>query len=171
MLKSIDVKKIRENPFVLLDDEWALVAAGNKDRYNMMTVSWGGLGVLWNYNVATIYIRPSRYTRSFIDQEKMFSLSFFGSNKEIHKICGFRSGREIDKTAATGLTPVFEDGAVYFREAELVLICRKIYETTLDNTRFFDSSIEEFYKDIPGDYHKIYIGEIVKAYRDEGRKK
>lgn len=170
MLKKINVKKLNENPFVLLDQEWALIAAGNKEGHNMMTASWGGLGVLWNYNVATVYIRPSRYTVEFVEREQYFSLCFFGKNKAMHKICGSRSGRDIDKTAATGLTPVFEDGTVYFEEAELVLICRKLYQTQLDNKKFLDPSIEGFYNEIPNDYHKIFIGEIVKAYIDERRR-
>ncbi|MDY4910454.1 MAG: hypothetical protein SO115_01040, partial [Sodaliphilus sp.] len=38
--------------------------------------SWGGIGCLWGHNdpVATIYLRPSRYTKEFVDKEDHFTL-------------------------------------------------------------------------------------------------
>ena len=44
------------NPFTKIGKEWALISAGNKLKFNTMTVSWGGLGVLWNKNVAYIFL-------------------------------------------------------------------------------------------------------------------
>lgn len=35
------------NPFTKISKEWMLVAAGNQEKTNAMTASWGGLGVLW----------------------------------------------------------------------------------------------------------------------------
>lgn len=170
MFKEIDAKELMDNPFTLIGNEWMLISAGNVESHNMMTASWGGLGVLWNRNVATVYIRPSRYTANFVDREACFALSFFGKNKKIHGICGSKSGRDIDKTKAAGLTPLYTDGTVYFEEAELVLVCRKLYESKLDNTKFFDPSVEEFYKEIPGDYHRVFIGEIIKTLVKKDRK-
>ena len=43
-----------------------------------MTASWGGLGVLWRKPVATIYVRPQRYTYTFLEENPYFTLSFFG---------------------------------------------------------------------------------------------
>ena len=65
MLKEVSYKDLKFNPFRLIGDEWMLVTAGNeKDGCNTMTASWGGIGCLWGHNdpVATIYLRPSRYT-------------------------------------------------------------------------------------------------------------
>lgn len=47
MLKKINPKELNANPFTLLDNDWALLMAGDKDSFNSMTVSWGGVGVLW----------------------------------------------------------------------------------------------------------------------------
>lgn len=163
MYKEIDATKLIDNPFELIGNEWMLISAGNAASHNMMTASWGGLGVLWNSNVATVYIRLSRYTLGFVEAESHFALSFFGKNKKIHGICGSKSGRDIDKTKATGLTPIYADNTVYFEEAELVLICRKLYQGKLDNAKFCDPALEGFYKEIPGDYHKVFIGEIIKT--------
>lgn len=163
MFKETDIKELKDNPFKLIGDEWMLISAGNSQKHNFMTASWGGLGILWSRNVATVYIRPSRYTLGFVQNEPFFALSFFGRNKKVHKVGGTMSGRDIDKTEAAGLTPVYADGTVYFEEAELVLICRKFYDTELDNRKFLDPSLEDYYKEIPGDYHKVFIGEIVKT--------
>ncbi len=66
MLKKIDPKELNANPFTLLDNDWALLMAGDKDSFNSMTVSWGGVGVLWRKNVTTVYVRQSRYTKEFM---------------------------------------------------------------------------------------------------------
>lgn len=41
-----------------------------------MTVSWGGVGVLWGKNVVFIFIRDSRYTKEFLDNGDLFSFVF-----------------------------------------------------------------------------------------------
>ena len=62
MLHAIDPKALTDNVFSLLDDKWALITAGTTNHCNTMTASWGGLGFLWNRNVAFVLIRPERYT-------------------------------------------------------------------------------------------------------------
>ena len=66
---EIDVKNPELNPFTKIGKEWMLITAGNEDNFNTMTASWGGLGVLWNKNVAFTFIRPSRYTHEFTEKE------------------------------------------------------------------------------------------------------
>ena len=66
MFQELDPKALQGNVFSLFDDRWTLITAGTQDRCNTMTASWGGLGVLWNKNVATIYVRPQRYTFEFL---------------------------------------------------------------------------------------------------------
>ncbi len=164
MLKEIDIEKINTNPFELIGKEWMLIAAGNQSKHNMMTASWGTLGVLWNKNIATVFIRPSRYTLGFVENNDYFSLNF-PIDRKVHSICGNKSGREIDKTKACNLTPVFSDNTVYFQESRLVIICKKIYFSTLDNSNFLNPDIEKNYP--KKDYHKIFIGEIIKAYKNK----
>ena len=43
-MKQIDIKQINDNVFETIGKEWILVAAGNKDKFNMMTASWAGCG-------------------------------------------------------------------------------------------------------------------------------
>lgn len=93
------------NPFTKLSKEWALVTAGDKEKSNTMTVSWGGTGVLWGKNVVFIFIRESRYTKDFIDNGEFFSLSFLSEKyRDALKYCGAHSGRGEDKWSKAGLT-------------------------------------------------------------------
>ncbi len=148
--------------FTRIGKQWMLVGAGNAQSHNMMTASWGGLGVLWNKPVSTVYIRPSRYTMEFVEREKYYALCFFGEEyREALTFCGRHSGRDGDKCAQTGMTPCFDEAAPYFEQAELVLICRKLYAQDMDPALFLDDAIENNYHG--SDYHRVYIGEIVKV--------
>ena len=64
----MDVKNFKVAPFYMLDQEWALLTAGMKDKFNTMTISWGGFGTLWNKPVVTVYVKPIRYTYQFTSQ-------------------------------------------------------------------------------------------------------
>ena len=166
MFEKIDPKTLKENVFSLIGDQWMLITAGTPEHCNTMTASWGGLGVLWGKNVATIYIRPQRYTYEFVERSDFFTLAFFG--REYHKalaLCGAKSGREVDKAKACGFTVAAGEGkAPYFEQAELVLVCRKLYWQDMDPAHFLDPGIDgKWYPD--QDYHRIYIGEIVECLK------
>ena len=162
-MKEINIRDIRKSAVELISDGWGLVTAGNEEKFNTMTVSWGGLGEIWGKDAVFIFIRPQRYTYEFLEREEFFTLSFYGEEfRDALKICGSKSGRDIDKSAATGLTPVFTDSSVTFEQAEYTLVCRKMASQFIDPKGFGDSEIEKNYPS--GDYHKVYIGEIVKVY-------
>ena len=105
-------------------------------------------------------IRPQRYTMELVDKNDYFTLSFYGDNKAIHKVCGSKSGRDTDKTAETGLAPVFDGGAVYFNEARLVIICKKLYVQQMKEECFTDKEPLRWYDN---DLHNIVIGKIEKV--------
>ena len=93
-MKPIAIKDLSENFFEVIGKEWMLVTAGNKDHFNTMTASWGGIGFLWNKPVVYIFIRPERYTFEFIEKSEYFTLSFLGEeNRAIHRQ-GKRDGTE-----------------------------------------------------------------------------
>ena len=73
-MRQLDPKTLTDNVFQLFDDRWTLITAGDRERCNTMTASWGGLGVLWNRPVATIYVRPQRYTYEFLEDKVDFTL-------------------------------------------------------------------------------------------------
>ena len=162
-MKEINIRDIKISAPELISDNWGLVTAGNKEKFNMMTVSWGALGEIWGKDAAFVFIRPQRYTYEFIEKEEVFTLSFYAPGyKNALRICGSKSGRDIDKAKECGLTPVFVDGGVAFEEAEYTLVCRKMASQFIDPAGFIDSSIENNYAQ--KDYHKMYIGEILKVY-------
>ena len=142
-----------------------LITAGDETAYNTMTASWGGLGVIWEKNVSTIVIRPSRHTLGFIEKEDYYTLSFFDKHyKKDLAYCGAYSGRDVDKAKETGLTPVFDAEAPYFAEASLVLICRKIYQQKIDPKGFLDPGIDAGSYPM-NDYHEAFVGEIVRVLK------
>ena len=155
------------NPYDKIGREWMLCTAGGEGKYNTMTCSWGHLGCLWNLPTAVCYVRPQRYTKEFIDREERYTLCFF--REEYKKALGYlgtKSGRDEDKVAATGLTPVFEEDYTYFAEAKLVLVCRKLYRGSLSADGFVDRSIiGEHYPN--ADFHDMYIGQIEKVLVSE----
>ncbi|MBQ2815733.1 MAG: flavin reductase [Clostridia bacterium] len=159
-MKEIKAKEIKDNIIKLIADEWMLVAAGDETGYNMMTASWGGMGEMWGKDVAVTVIRPQRYTYEFIEKNDLFTLSFYGDKKDIHAICGKKSGRDIDKTAAAGLTPVFINDTVTFDEARLTVVCKKLYTSDLKEDGFIDKECLKWYDN---DFHRMYVGEIVKV--------
>lgn len=162
--KSIKPEELSENPFQMIGAEWMLVTAGTLDSYNMMTASWGGLGVLWHKPVAICFARPQRYTREFLERESSFTLSFFGLGlRDQLALCGTQSGRDINKMAVDGLTPFATPaGSVAFREATVVLDCRKIYFGDILPEGFLSPDIAECYPD--KDYHRMYIGEVSECF-------
>lgn len=161
--KKIGVKEIQGNIFDLIGDRWMLITGGDKSGFNTMTASWGGAGVLWQKPVTFSFVRPQRYTRKFMDYGKYYTLSFFSEKyRDALFLCGSKSGLEIDKVKETNLTPRYTDtGAVYFEEAELVLVCKKMYFDDLEPENFLEPEIEKVYE--TKDYHRMYVGEIVEV--------
>ncbi len=169
MMKEINIRDLNENAVKLISDDWALLTAADRDKdsCNPMTVSWGGIGELWGKDTATVYVRESRYTKGLMDKEDHFSLCFFDKEyRPALSFCGSHSGRDCDKIKETGLTPVYDENAPYFKEAKIVLICRKEACLYLDENSFLDREImQKWYSD--HDMHYIYFSEIEKVLISE----
>ncbi len=165
MFRKIDITELRFNPFTKIGKEWTLITGGNMEKFNTMTASWGQLGVIWNKNVFTCYIRPNRYTYEFIEQGESFAVSFLGEEyRNALAFCGSHSGKDCDKMAETGLVPVEMDGCVGFEQADMILVCRKLYSYDLQEKGFLtnDGIQEQFFSSDP--YHRAYISEITGVY-------
>ena len=161
-MKEIDRSQLTLDPFALIGGDWFLLTAGTEARgYNTMTCSWGHFGPLWANDTAVVYVRPQRYTKEFMDREELYTLSFFDGRKKELGYLGSRSGRDEDKVAAVGLTPVFENGYTYFKEAKLVIVCKELYQAPLKEEYFLDKeTMEKNYPD--RDFHDLYVGKIEK---------
>ena len=150
--------------FSQFDKKWALLTAGELDNFNTMTVSWGGLGTIWNKSVATVYVRLSRYTHEFMDNNDYFTVSFYPDDKKkTLAILGSKSGRDMDKINGSGLTPVNAGKSVSFKEAEVSLVCRKLFCQRVELSNIPEAIVKTCYSS--GDPHDMYIGEVVDIIR------
>ena len=155
--------ELNENLFSLLDREWMLITARDTEtgKINTMTASWGGFGILWNKPVAFVFIRPQRYTFAFTEKTDGMTLSFFSEEyRDALKLCGRVSGRDCDKIAEAGLTPMLLGDRASFEQARMVMSCRKLYADALKAEAFLDPALLQNYKD--GDFHTVYVAEIEK---------
>lgn len=151
------------NPFTKIGKEWALVTAGTKEEVNTMTISWGGMGVLWGKNVVFVFIRDSRFTKELIDAGQFFSLSFLDEEyRQALSYCGSHSGRYEDKIAKSGLSVGAQHGIPYIDEGNLVLLCEKLSATKITKDSFLTADIaDKWYAD--EDMHTMYIAEIIEV--------
>ncbi|MDF2675947.1 MAG: hypothetical protein K0Q97_237 [Bacillota bacterium] len=160
--KEINPVDLNENTFKMIGKDFMLITAENEGKVNAMTASWGGLGVLWNMDVVFIFLRPQRYTKEFIDATDSFSLTFYDdSYKKTLGYLGSVSGRDEDKIYNSNLTIGFDGKTPYFKEAEKVIICKKLFAQDLKEESFLDKNIIN--KDYPNkDFHTLYVGKIEK---------
>lgn len=161
--KKIDPTDISGNLIRKIGFEWMLITAGNKEKFNTMTASWGGMGFLWNKPVVFIFIRPQRFTYQFTEVNSYFTIHFFEEKyRNILDFCGSQSGKDVDKIAHTGLK-VFEStkNNIYYEQSNLQMECRKLYFDDIDPVHFLDENIIRNYP--KNDFHRFYIGEIVEC--------
>ena len=162
MFYEISPYEIQDNVFKAIDKDWMLITAAKDGRPNSMTASWGSLGILWNKPIAICFVRPQRYTYEFCESADTLSLTFFDEQwRDALKLCGRKSGRDTDKYAQTGLTPVFDGETPYLEQARMALICKKLYVDDLKKANFLDPALHKNYP--IDDFHRVYICEITKV--------
>ncbi len=162
--REVAVKTVNLNPFQMIGGDWMLLAAEKAGKVNAMTASWGGMGTMWDKPVAFAVIRPQRYTKEFVDGSAVFSLNFLDPHqyRQQQNYMGTVSGRDEDKIAHCGFSVLHDSDAPYFGESRFVLVCRKLFAQPYDPSCFIDKTIEG--KCYPsGDFHTLYIAEVIKA--------
>lgn len=163
MFEKVALSELVINPFTAIGEDWMLVTAGDENKVNTMTASWGGLGVLWGQDVAFVFIRPQRYTKEFVDAKGCFSLSFFNGRKKEMGLLGSVSGRDRDKIAESGLTVTMLDGVPTFAEARQVLLLETLYTDEIKPELFKNGGLDEkWYAN--HDYHTVYVARVNAAY-------
>ncbi|MBQ9519935.1 MAG: flavin reductase [Acholeplasmatales bacterium] len=150
------------NFFKEINDNFAILTAGDKTiGYNAMTVSWGGVGVLWNKMVAFLFVRHSRYTYEFIEKSDSVTLSFLSDKYKKEKaLFGSKSGRDLDKFKETGLHAAYDpdyDG-YYISESSYVFKGKKIHSMDIEYDKLPEDIKKKCYPNM--DIHKMYIVEI-----------
>ena len=148
----------------------------NGDKFNAMVIGWGALGTVWGLPAFTVYVREGRYTRQQIEKTGEFTISvpLDGPDPAINKICGHRSGRDIDKAAEARLTlePPQATNTPGVKEYPLTLECRLLYAQKQDlraipepiRARMYPQDVDSSNPMANRDAHVAYIGQIVAAY-------
>lgn len=157
---EINPEEFKESPFKIIGKDWMLVASQDAGKINAMTASWGGFGVMWAKNVAYVVLRPQRYTKEMIDISGEFSLSFFDEKfKKQLGYFGTVSGRDEDKIQKSGMATAEQDNIPYFKDANIVILCKNLYSQAMKPECFIDK--EQDKKWYPEkDYHVMYIAEV-----------
>ena len=168
-MREINIRDIGISAPELISDRWGLVTCRSGEKFNSMTVSWGALGEIWGKDSVFVFIRSSRYTYGFMEKERLFTLSFYDEKYKgiLGKIFGASSGRDTDKTAASGFTPVFTDDTVTYEEAKYTLVCKTMASQEISEGGFIDPDIKKWYG--ADSAHKMYIAEILKVYENDAR--
>ena len=156
------------NPMTMFEENWFLVSAAEKGAANTLTAAWGGFGNVCNKKTVTVYIRPQRYTKKFIDASGRFTLTFFDfGDAEVRKALGYlgsHSGADDpDKIKNSGLTLTDIYGQPTYTEGKYVLLCRPFFRQQLKERNFLDTEVAD--ESFPSkDFSVMYIAEVESAY-------
>ena len=165
--KKFNVKEdFTENGFQWFHDA-ELLAAGDKEKSNAMTIGWGGIGTLWGRTALTVYVAEKRYTKEFLDKAEYFTVMAFDvKDSKVLNYMGYNSGRDGDKAQALGLhTDFTANGAPYYTEATMVIECKIMYAAPFDPQYFKSDAPKMMYANFPAGIHSMYIGEVVNAWK------
>jgi len=154
-----------------LNGEGLLLGSVSRDGYfNLMTIGWGFLGVIWRKPCFIVAVRPSRYTHRLIDDTGVFTVNVLPKGMEdIASYCGSISGKEHDKIAELKLKA--SKGVKI--DAPIIQVCPIVYECIVRYK--FQLERDKIPKDVllltypSDDLHTLYLGEIVYAHIDESR--
>ena len=160
----ISPEEFEKSPFRLIGKEWLLITAPDEEKAsgtNAMTASWGNMGILWNKPIATVFVRPQRYTYGLCESAERFSLSTLPDEcRNALKICGTKSGKDLDKLEECSLSCTEIDGVKVIEQSKVAMICKKLYADDLKKECFIDKDQLKHYP--TDDFHRFYILEIEK---------
>jgi flavin reductase (DIM6/NTAB) family NADH-FMN oxidoreductase RutF len=145
-----------------------LVSTGTDGKPNVMTIGWGMIGSIWARPVFLVMVRPSRHTYSRMEQVSDFTVNVLPRElAAAASLCGSASGREHDKFKEAQLTPMpsREVRSPIIKECVVHYECRTVHRVDMVPDALVQSIHEQFYKH--GDFHRIYLGEIVASSADE----
>ena len=147
-----------------------LVSTLPDGRSNAMIIGWGAVGVMWARPVFVVMVRPSRYTYGIIEAAHVFTVNVppdpatDSRLAEWVKVCGTRSGRDVDKFGAydTATSPARNVPSITVDACPLVYECRVVHHNDLIPANLLPEFDARSYPE--GDYHRYYYGEILGTY-------
>ncbi len=167
MLKEIDFLDGYSQLIDALRGRGAFLVTG-VEKPNAMTIGWASLGLIWSKPILSVLVRPSRHSFLLMNSHEEFVVSVPPSemNKQL-AVCGSRSGRDIDKfsecsfTAGAGIkvkVPHIEECPLHFE-------CKIVHKNNVEADRLSAAIASQYYPG--GDFHTIYYGEIIGAFKKE----
>lgn len=145
--------------------ELGIFTAGTPEHFNGCTVMYGAEGMIWSKPAYFAFIKPERYTWGFVRESDYFTVSYFPKELAgIHKVYGYKSGRDTDKPREAGITPEALDHGIGYAEASEIYVCKIIYVDQM-RRELEPADVVAKYNDpndmIYGESHNMIIGEIV----------
>jgi len=144
-----------------------LCSIGSDGKPNVMAIGWMTGGIVWGKPILCVFVRPSRYTYSRLEEVGEFTVNVLPPEfKEAVDYCGTVSGRTKDKFSETGLkpapaqkvkVPIIEQGIIHYE-------CVVVHKNDVQPQFLAKEIAESAYPQ--GNYHRVYFGEIVAAYAD-----
>jgi len=138
-----------------------------RGRPNAMAIGWCTIGVLWSKPICIVYVRPSRHSYTCLEQVRQFAVNAATSDlADAVELCGTKSGRDMDKLQAAGLTtsPGRKIQAPVIDQCILHYECDVVHNNDVlpGNLRY--DFVQSCYGQ--GDFHRLYFGHIVACYGD-----
>jgi flavin reductase (DIM6/NTAB) family NADH-FMN oxidoreductase RutF len=131
---------------------------------NLLTLGWGLLGPHYHARpIFVIAVAPPRYSWRFLQDTGEFVIAVpHAGLKDAVALCGARSGRDLDKFAAAGLTPVpsVQVRAPSIAQCPINIECR-VY-TRVDPPH--QLLTPEHRKRPIEEQHTIYLAEVLGTY-------
>ena len=142
-LTNIKPDDFKTDIFKLWAKDWLLLTAGDfaGNDFNCMTIAWGSFGIMWGEPFIQVVVRPQRYTYEFMEKYDNFTVCAFPDEfKKDLSLLGTKSGRDGNKLAETKLTAIASEivGSPSFKEAELILECKKTFSSQMKVENFLD---------------------------------
>jgi flavin reductase (DIM6/NTAB) family NADH-FMN oxidoreductase RutF len=143
-----------------------IIVAGDMGSHNGMTIGWISIGSVWGRPVCVVLVRHSRHTYGFMENGDSFTVNMMSSeHKPAVDLFGSRSGRDMDKFEAAGITA--EQGTAvaspYIAEADYVIECKTAFKSPMDPELISADYVKDCYPS--GDYHTCYYGEILAIHK------
>ena len=155
-------------PFNCFRNDWALITAGNKDEFNSMTIGWGGMGTMWSVPAVFLFVKPSRYTSEIIKKHDEITVSFYPEEgRKALSVMGTISGRDHDKVKESGLTPVFLENGVTYKEATTTIVARKIYMKQMDKSLFPEFALAKYVGENETEAHYFIVAQVSEVLETE----
>ena len=137
------------------------------DKVNSMAIGWGTIGIQWEKPVFIAFVRTCRFTHDMLAGNAEFTVNVPAGEFPHNALglLGSKSGRDMDKIAAAGLTLV-EPNVISvpgIKEFPLTLECRVLYQQLQHDNELNDELIQRFYTQQTAN-HTAFYAEIVDAY-------